>query len=131
PAPRSQPGRRTSPETTRGWTVGLRSSARLLGDSGTWGGGASGRDDMGPEGLAQVRERGDPGEVDAEVDDRLGDQRADARDHALCAEQLDRADDADEVVGRPGVDGLDPGDVEDRKLRPLADDRLEQLLHHL
>ena len=69
-------------------------------------------------------------QLDAEVDDRLGDLRADAADDAVGAHQPRGGDGLEQVLRGERVDRRHAGDVDDGDRRAGVDDPLQQALHH-
>src|SRR5690242_19798133 len=72
----------------------------------------------------------DAAEVDAQVDDGLGDLGTDPADDALRPHQAGRRHRLQEVLGHQRVDRRHPGDVDDRDRGARVHDALEQALHH-
>ena len=74
------------------------------------------------EGIGQRGLGRDVAEVDAEVDDRLGDLGADAADDALGPHQPGRGHRLQQVLGRQRVDRRHARDVDDGDARTGLDD---------
>src|SRR4029453_7945508 len=68
----------------------------------------------------QVAVSDDAAEVGAQPNQRLGDFRANAGEHYLRTQQLDRLRRADQSIGYLGVDHRHAGDVEDGDLGTAA-----------
>src|SRR6187551_2671655 len=68
-------------------------------------------------------------ELDAEMDDRLGDLWTDATDDAVRAHEPYCGDGFDEMLRDQGINGRHPGDIDNGDLRTCFDYPLQQRFH--